>query len=651
MCGIAGILLKRGSPLDPEVLLRMTRTLSHRGPDEEGYVVDPAPQGGRWPAQAPLRRPPAAHAAAPAAGGPVVGLGHRRLSIIDLASGQQPLCNEDGTVWITFNGEIYNYTSIREGLQARGHAFRTASDTEMIVHAYEEWGAECLQRFRGMFAFAIWDARTRKLFLARDRLGKKPLFFADEPDRFLFGSEMKAILAAPGVDRSIDPTALSDYLSFLYVPAPKSILRSVRKLPAGHYAVVGEGGVEVRRYWDLSFHSRPEIPVARAEEEILALLDEATRIRLMSEVPLGAFLSGGVDSSAVVAFMARHSGRPVVTSSVAFREEEFDESEHAQRIATLFGTDHNVYRVTPQEAEVVERLAWHYDEPFADSSAVPTYYVSQTARQRVTVALSGDGGDENFAGYRRYQSFAREHRIRTLVPAPLRPLVFGLVRGWYRALPGFHRGRDFFGNVTLAPAESYARSMMAFGDGEKERALAPGLRGELAGYSSAEAFLKLYREAPADDWLSRLLYVDVKTYLCDDILTKVDRASMAVSLEVRCPLLDHLFMEYVAGLPASWKLRGANGKQVFKKALERVLPRETLYRSKMGFGVPVGAWFRGALREFAREAILEGQATRRWLDVAYVTGLWERHQSGERDETNRLWSLFMLNLWHRQFGE
>ncbi|MGQ0615358.1 MAG: asparagine synthase (glutamine-hydrolyzing) [Planctomycetaceae bacterium] len=650
MCGIAGILLKRGSPLDPEVLLRMTRSLEHRGPDEEGYVVDPVPLGGRWPAQAPLRRGPAPQGTAPSTSGPAVGLGHRRLSIIDLASGQQPLCNEDGTIWITFNGEIYNFAALRAELEAKGHALRTASDTEMIVHAYEEWGAECLQRFRGMFAFAIWDARTRRLFLARDRLGKKPLFYADEPDRFLFGSEMKAILAAPGVDRAVDPTALSDYLSFLYVPAPKSILRAVRKLPAGHYALVGGGDVEVKRYWDLSFRPRPAISMARAEEEILALLDEATRIRLMSEVPLGAFLSGGVDSSAVVAFMARHSERPVVTSSVAFREEAFDESAFAQRIATRFGTDHNVYRVTPKEAEIVERLAWHYDEPFADSSAIPTYYVSQTARQRVTVALSGDGGDENFAGYRRYQSFRREHRIRTLVPAPLRPLLWGLVRACYRALPRFRRGRDFFGNVSLSPAESYARSMMAFGDGEKERALAPDLRGTLAGYSSADAFLKLYREAPADDWLSRLLYVDVKTYLCDDILTKVDRASMAVSLEVRCPLLDHVLMEYVAGLPASWKLRGATGKHLFKKALETVLPKETLYRSKMGFGVPVGAWLREALRDSARDAIVEGEATRRWLDAPYIAGLWERHQSGERDDSTRLWALFMLNLWHRQFG-
>jgi asparagine synthase (glutamine-hydrolysing) len=646
MCGIAGIFHRDRRPVDADVLVRMTRSLVHRGPDEEGYFLNrPDAQGcyAGVPLRGLVRRDGDGH----------VGLGHRRLSIIDLKTGQQPLSNEDGTVWITFNGEIYNFAELRRELESKGHAFRTNSDTEMIVHAWEEWGEEALKRFRGMFAFAVWDERKRTLWLGRDRLGKKPLYYCDHAGAFVFGSEIKAILQAPGTPREIDPTALSDYLSLLYVPAPKSIFRHIRKLPQAHYAVVTENGMRIVPYWTLDFTPvRTDKPEALMEE-IVEDLREATRIRLMSEVPLGAFLSGGVDSSAVVGLMAELSGTPVKTSSISFGEAKYDESEYARLIAKRFKTEHHEYSVTPDAVPVVEKLAWHYDEPFADSSAVPTYYVSRTARENVTVALSGDGGDENFAGYRRYWFDLRENSVRNLVPGFLRRAVFGTLGKLYPKadyLPQVFRGKAFISNVARDPAAAYFHSASSFKEDQKAQLLRPEIARELMGYSTFDAFRKCYEEANAEDHLSRLLYLDIKTYLCDDILVKVDRASMAVSLEVRCPVLDHVFMEKAARIPSALKIVGREKKWIFKKALEKLLPPEVLYRPKMGFGMPVEEWLRGDLRDFAAELLLEGEGTRAFFRREYVEKLWQKHQSGISNFQSELWILMMFNLWHRRFA-
>jgi asparagine synthase (glutamine-hydrolysing) len=645
MCGIAGIFQRDRKPVDADVLVRMTRSMVHRGPDEEGYFLNRPDAAGCY-AGVPLR-------GLPRGGEGNVGFGHRRLSIIDLKSGQQPLCNEDGTVWITFNGEIYNFAELKEQLEGKGHRFRTNSDTEAIVHAWEEWGEEAVKRFRGMFAFAVWDERKRTLYLGRDRLGKKPLYYCDHGGAFLFGSELKSILQVPGTPRDLDLTALSDYLSLLYVPAPKSIFRAIRKLPQAHYAVVTEREVRVVPYWTIEFSPVRREKAETLMEEIVADLREAVKIRLMSEVPLGAFLSGGVDSSAVVGLMAGLSSTPVKTSSISFREGKYDEAEYARLVAGKFGTEHHEYSVTPEAVAVVEKLAWHYDEPFADSSSVPTYYVSRTAREHVTVALSGDGGDENFAGYRRYWFDLRENFVRNLVPGFLRKAVFGTLGKLYPKadyLPQVFRGKAFLSNVARDPVAAYFFSMTAFKEEQKPLLLRPEILGDLRGYSTFDGFRKTYEEARAEDHLSRLLYLDIKTYLCDDILVKVDRASMAVSLEVRCPVLDHVFMEKAARIPSTMKIVGREKKWIFKKALEGLLPPEVLYRPKMGFAMPVGEWLSGELRDYAAELLLESEGTRAYFRREYVEKLWRQHQSGIRNWTVELWILMMFNLWHRRFA-
>ncbi|MGH7161875.1 MAG: asparagine synthase (glutamine-hydrolyzing) [Planctomycetota bacterium] len=646
MCGIAGLFRLDGAPVAPETLLAMARVLAHRGPDEEGYFVN-RDRVAEWPDGAPLRH-------LPAGGAGHVGLGHRRLSIIDLKSGQQPLSNEDGTVWISFNGEIYNFQELQGELEARGHRFRTRSDTETIVHAYEEWGEGSVARLRGMFAFAIWDEKAQRMLLARDRLGKKPLYYAHDGRRFLFGSEIKAILRFPGVSREVDVAALSDYLSLLYVPAPRSIFAQVRKLPAAHYAVVKREGMRIAPYWDLPFAPVARRPAEAEEARLLEILSEATRMRMISEVPLGAFLSGGVDSSAVVAFMAEHSPRPVLTSSISFSVAAYDESRYARRVADLFRTDHRVHTVTPEAIPIVEKLAWHYDEPFADSSAVPTYYVSRTAREHVTVALSGDGGDENFAGYRRYAFDRRENLVRNLVPRPLRRLVFGGIGKLYPKadwLPQVFRGKTFLSNVARDPVEAYFFTMSAFKEEQKAALLLPEVARLIAGHRTSDLFRDHYGRAQAEDHLSRIQYLDVKTYLCDDILTKVDRASMAVSLEVRCPILDHVLMEYVATIPSERKLKGGDKKRVLRSALRSRLPAEILDRPKMGFGVPILEWLRGDLSDYARELVLDGEGTRAYLQRPFLDRMWRQHQSGARNFATELWTVMMFNLWHRRFVE
>jgi asparagine synthase (glutamine-hydrolysing) len=623
MCGISGIFeFQRRQPIPQELVHRMNETIIHRGPDDEGIYC-----------------------------GEGVGFGFRRLSIIDLAGGHQPISNEDGRLWVMLNGEIYNYPELRHELESKGHRFSTRSDTETIVHLYEEYGEDCFRKLRGMFAIALWDSEKRQLLLARDRVGKKPLFYAADSKRILFGSELKVLLAADGLSREVDREALSDYFSFGYIPAPKTIYRSARKLRPGHYLVASEGKLREVCYWDLSFAKVEN----RTEDDWCELLRhqmcEATRVRLMSDVPLGAFLSGGVDSSSIVAMMSRLMKRPVTTCSIGFEEEEFNEAKYAREVAQLFNADHHEETVRPSALEILEKLVWHYDEPFADSSAIPTYYVSRVARRHVTVALGGDGGDENFAGYRRYVLDYYENRLRSHVPQSMRSAVFGPLGQWYPALawaPRVFRGKATFQSLSRTPLEGYFNSVSYFRPGEKDRLFTPEFEKSLGGYDSIDVFREHYNRADTDDLLSRIQYLDIKTYLPDDILTKVDRASMAVSLEVRAPLLDHQLMETVAKIPSSLKLRGRTGKYIFKKALGPVLPDDILHRRKQGFAIPLGRWFRQELREVT-EKILIGSDDG-ILNSTFLKTIWNQHQGGRYDRSAHLWAVLMFRKWKAAFG-
>jgi asparagine synthase (glutamine-hydrolysing) len=623
MCGITGIFeFRNRSLLERETIHRMNDTIVHRGPDDEGVHV-----------------------------GPGVGFGFRRLSIIDLSGGHQPISNEDGSVWVMLNGEIYNYLELRHELETRGHQFRTHSDTESIVHLYEEYGEDCFRRLRGMFAIALWDSRQRKLLLARDRVGKKPLFYAANGDRILFGSELKALLAADGLPRDIDPEALSDYFSFGYISAPKTIYRAVRKVLPGHFVVASEQSLREVAYWDLSFANIENRSEAEWCELLRDQLCEATRVRLMSDVPLGAFLSGGIDSSSIVAMMSRLTARPVTTCSIGFEEEEFDEAGYAKQIAERFRTDHHEQVVQPNAVELMDKLAWHFDEPFADSSAIPTYYVSQIARRHVTVALGGDGGDESFAGYRRYYFDQFENRLRRWVPPSVRRTVFGPLGRWYPPLawaPRPFRARATFQSLSRSPLDGYFHSVSIFRPDEKTRLFTPAFKDQLGGYNSLDVLQHYYDRADTDDLLSKIQYVDVKTYLPDDILAKVDRASMAVSLEVRAPLLDHCLMETVARIPSSLKLQGREGKYIFKKAMEEILPRETLYRKKQGFAVPLAHWFRHDLHDLAYEQLFARDDG--ILDRKFLKRIWNEHQSSHYDRSAHLWAVLMYRAWAKMFG-
>jgi len=625
MCGICGIYhYASDEPVSETTLRRMTSVIAHRGPDDDGFYRTER-----------------------------VGLGHRRLSIIDVAGGHQPIFNEDGTVAIIFNGEIYNYRELAALVEGRGHQLRTRSDTETIVHLYEEFGEACVEMLRGMFAFALWDGRRRIMLLARDRLGKKPLYYADHAGRFVFGSELKSILEDPGIPQALDAEALADYFSFQYIPAPKSIFRHARKLRPAHYLVVNSHGVREQEYWDLDFSQTEERSEQEWRELLLDAYREAVGLRLMSEVPLGAFLSSGVDSSSVVALMSEITRRPVVTASIGFTAEKYSEAEDARRFAQSLGADHHERIVAPDAVAVAEKLAWHYDEPFADSSAVPTYYVSQVAREFVTVALSGDGGDENFAGYRRYRFDAAENRVRALVPAALRRSLFGTLAAVYPKadwLPQPLRAKATLRNLSLDPAQGYFNSVYGAMANERSGLMGGDFTAQLDGYNPFDHFRYYFDRARTRDPLSRVQYVDIKTYLTDDILAKVDRASMAVSLEVRCPLLDHRLMELAARMPSHLKLRGQEGKYIFKRAVGRLLPAEILARRKQGFVIPLAEWFRGELREVAESALFDREAQDELLNRATIAQIWQQHQSGRRDYGRPLWAIFMFRMWQRNFS-
>ncbi len=627
MCGIVGIFDLNGRrPIARDLLDRMNESQHHRGPDQGGLHLEPG-----------------------------VGLGHRRLSIIDLSGGRQPLYNEDESVVVVYNGEIYNFAALIDELAAQGHVFRTRCDTEVIVHAWEEWGADCVRRFRGMFAFALWDRGRETLFLARDRLGIKPLHYALLPDgQLIFGSELKALLVHPGLPRVTDPHAVEDYFAYGYVPEPRTILEHARKLPPGQVLEVRRGGPlsDPRPYWEVSFGTDTGLDARSAGEELIRRLEEAVRIRMVAEVPLGAFLSGGVDSSAVVALMARQTPDPVHTCSISFGDPRYDESAFARQVAERYHTDHRVEQVDPDDFGLVDRLAELYDEPYADSSAMPTYRVCELARKQVTVALSGDGGDENLAGYRRYRWHMYEERARSLLPLGLRRPLFGFLGRVYPKLdwaPRVLRGKSTFQALARDSVEGYYHNISVLPDEMRARLFSPAFRGTLQGYQAIEVMRAHARNAPSDHPLSLVQYLDFKTYLVGDILTKVDRASMAHALEVRVPILDHVLVEWMARLPPALKLHGREGKFLFKRALEPLLPADVLYRPKMGFAVPLAAWFRGPLRERVRAAVLgEALGDSGLFDRRYLEHLVSAHQSGRRDYSAALWSLLMFEAFQRR---
>jgi asparagine synthase (glutamine-hydrolysing) len=623
MCGIAGFVDFAG--FDPEGarsrLKRMTDAILHRGPDEEGAYVDD-----------------------------FAALGHRRLSIIDLSSGQQPMSAADGQVQIVFNGEIYNFGEIRAQLEARGHSFRTHCDTEVILKGYIEWGEQCVAMLHGMFAFAIWDARNRKLFLARDRVGKKPLYYWRSGSLFAFASELKALRAGGLCTDEIDCEALDCYFSFGYIPAPRTIYAGVRKLQAARSMMVSESAETQRQYWHLSFANPCERYIGDAAEEFEQLLDDAVKCRLMSEVPIGAFLSGGLDSSLVVSSMARALGHPVLTNAIGFDDCAFNELPVAAAVAAHLKCDHHEFVVQPQAAQVLGRIAWHFDEPLADSSAVPTWYVCEMARRTVTVALSGDGGDESFGGYTfRYLPHMAEARVRAALPTALRRMAFGPLGSLWPAsvrLPRPLRLKTILENLAVGDAEAYFRDLAWLRSDARSQLYSAGFKEKLKGFTPMETVEPYYRGGDGHDALSRAQFADINFYMTDDVLVKVDRMSMAHGLEVRCPLLDHRIVEFAAKLPAGLKLDRHRGKLVLREAASRRLPSTVLEQGKRGFSIPAARWLREELRPMAEKVILRREGIiAEVLDPARVRLMWQEHLSAKRDHSVFIWGLMMLGLW------
>ena len=624
MCGIAGYVRPDGRAADPATVRRMTRALSHRGPDDEGYYVS----------------------------GPV-GMGHRRLRIIDLHTGQQPMANEDGTVWVVFNGEIYNFLDLRKALEEQGYHFRTRSDTEVIVHAWEAEGPASLQRFNGMFAYALWDDREKLLFLCRDRMGKKPLYWAVRGGELIFGSELKALLHHPLIGRELDPGSLARYLAYEYVPAPHTIFQGVQKLPPGHALAFQNGEATVAPYWDLRFGLHPPLPDVSWEERFLAAFRTAVRRRLVSDVPLGVFLSGGIDSSAVVATMAEEARSPVKTFSVGFEEESYNELPHARRVARLFGTDHHELVFAQSEAfQVIPEAGQILDEPLADASFLPTYLLSRFARQSVTVVLGGEGGDELFCGYPTFLAHKPAEVYRRL-PGWLQAGVRGLVH----AMPVSQRYgsagfllRQF---VRGAPYPAPVRTQLLLGGftaEEQARLLSPEVRTPAGQLDLYEDVARVMEACDARDPLDRLIYQHAKFYLADQVLVKVDRASMACGLEVRAPFLDYEVVELACSIPSSLKLQGFTTKALLKRALAGHLPPDILHRRKQGFGIPLARWLRQDLRDWVSKMLHPDKLRREGiLNPPEVERLLSEHLSGSHDHRKALWTLLVFELWREHY--
>lgn len=620
MCGICGILnFGIDELVNRETLRRMCTVMSHRGPDDEGFFVERN-----------------------------VGLGMRRLSIIDLSTGHQPISNEDGTVWIVFNGEIYNHLIVRKELESKGHKFSTNTDTEAIVHAYEEYGEDCVSKLRGMFAFAIWDEAKKKLFLARDRIGIKPLYYCIDDKRLIFGSELKVILEYPGIPKDLDFNALDNFLTFEYIPAPLTIFKKIKKLPQAHTLSVENSKISINEYWKLHFKG-----VKRTEEEtcdeLYEVLKEAVKMRLMSDVPLGAFLSGGIDSSTVVGLMSEVMDRPVKTFSIGFDDPSYNELNYARAVSKHFGTDHTELVIKPDIVGWVDRLIKYLDEPFGDFSIFPTFLVSELAREHVTVALSGDGGDELFAGYEYYIADKIESYYRKL-PAIFRKKLIPSVVDSIPPSPQkkglINKIKRFVEGTQHPDRLRHFRWAKFFSEEEKALLYSEDIRRELEGVDTYLPFTKYLTESNGADYLGQELFSDIKTYLCDDILVKVDRMSMANSLEARVPFLDHKFVEFVATIPSGMKLNGFESKYILKKSMSRILPKETLYRNKQGFSIPIKNWLKDELKPLMEEVLSSKRIKKEgFFNPDYVDRLKVEHLNGIENHSHRLWALMVFEIW------
>ena len=624
MCGIVGKYNLDGNPVSPELIRAMCDRITYRGPDDSGVYTDGN-----------------------------IGLGHRRLSILDLSSaGHQPMATDDRKLWITYNGEIYNFKELREDLKTKGYSFKSNCDTEVILYLYREYEEQCLEYLRGMFAFAIWDTSREVLFLARDRIGKKPLFYYFNEKEFIFASEIKSILEDHIVYKEINYEALCDYFKYLYVPAPKTIFKNIFKLDPGYYLVCTKEKLIKREYWDVSFSDQSNKKEDEITGELHDILSESVKLRMISDVPLGAFLSGGIDSSGVVALMAEQKENPVTTCSIGFDSRNYDEIEFARIIADRFGTDHHEFTVKQNVEEILTRLAYHFDEPFADSSSVPTYYVSKIARQKVTVALSGDGGDENFVGYLKYDIDNIENNIRKKIPGVIRktmfPFIYMMLRRRNHML--FRKGATLMNTLSHDSDYGFFLTNTEISHVLWEELINEETKKNIGDYDPFSVTSYYYNKANTDDHLSRILYTDLKTYLPEDILVKVDRMSMANSLEVRAPILDHNVIEYAASIPSSIKYKNSELKYILKRTFQQILPPEIMYRKKMGFSVPLSEWLRGDLKDMAGSCLFaKDSGLKNFFREKSILRIWDMHQSGKRDYSIILWSLFMFELWYREF--
>jgi asparagine synthase (glutamine-hydrolysing) len=623
MCGISGIFsFNEHHVIDEQLLKSMNNVQAHRGPNDQGYHI-----------------------------GNGIGLGHRRLSIIDLAGGHQPIYNEDNTVSVVFNGEIFNHHEIAQELKDKGHVFKTTSDTETIVHAWEEWGVDCVHHFRGMFAFILWDDNKKELFVVRDRLGIKPLHYSLLTDgSVIFGSELKVLRQHPLCSNEISPEAIEDYLTFGYVPDPKTIFTNTYKLEAGHYLHLKQGKVLTKltskQYWDLPWQAAKTLSTQEIESELIERLKDAVNIRMEAEVPLGSFLSGGVDSGAIVAMMSQLQDKAVTTCSIGFDVPEFNETDFAQLVADRYKTNHKVETVDHEDFDLIDKLIDIYDEPYADSSALPTYRVCELARKHVTVALSGDGGDELFAGYRRYRFHMAEQALRDKIPTAIRKPIFGLLGKVYPKLdwaPQFLRAKTTFQSLAMTSSEAYLNSMSKLRADERNALYSTAFKEKLAGYSANQVFEKILAGKSFDDPLKEIQYLDYKTWITGDINTKVDRASMAHGLEVRVPILDHQFIEWAFKVPSNLNLKGSEGKAEFKKQLEPHVPNDNLYRNKMGFSIPLAQWLRGPLKSKMTTLLTSKTFQQTSIFVAdKINKIIKEHVTGKSDHSAALWTLMML---------
>ncbi len=634
MCGITGAVWQHDRhAISPEVLGKMTTSISHRGPDDSQTWFDTNHRD--------------------AYGQPLcVALGFRRLSIIDLEGARQPMANEDGTVRMVFNGEIYNFQTLRRRLEGTGHKFATHGDGESILHLYEDLGTDCFTQLNGMFAIAIWDQNRNRLVLARDRVGQKPLYYAVRDDRLVFGSELKCLAAVEGICTELDPAAIDEFLTYQYVPHPGTIWKGVRKLPPGHFAVFEGGRLSIERYWDFDPSLERPIRAQEARERLHELLTDSVRLRLQSDVPLGSFLSGGIDSSLITAIAQSQSNQPVRTFSIGFPVAEFDETAHAAKVANHLGTKHERFEVKPSGVDVIEKLVWHYDEPLGDSSAVPTWYLSELTRKEVTVALSGDGGDELFAGYERYRALWLSCRLRKMFPIHKLPGI-----GMIQKLPDpnrrrslIRRGKRFFEALGEPPARRYMNWLQIFPERIRASIYSDDFLASLPGDDPFDFLASIWARSEGRDVVSRASISDILSYLPCDLCTKVDIASMAHGLEVRQPMLDHRVVEFAASLPVNLKFRGGRGKLILQDTFGSMIPRSIFTRKKMGFGVPIAAWFRGELKPMVHDTLLSGDARiAPMFRQDEIAELVQSHETGKQNHCYRLWNLLILETWLRRW--